>query len=135
MVATARDFFNTGATKSLTYRKNQLSLLKKMLLEKKTQLLDALHADLKKPIEEALVTEFLLSMNEVDEALNNLEEWAKPYYPSKDLAFVLDTCLVRKEPKGKEILQDYIYLYLHMFRKGLLTHLLRIKITNNININ
>ena len=43
-----RKFYETGATRSYEFRKEQLVKLKKMLLEKEQEIYDALFTDLKK---------------------------------------------------------------------------------------
>jgi aldehyde dehydrogenase (NAD+) len=73
-----RTFFNCGATKPVAYRKANLKVLKKVILENEQKIYDALYADLKKCKESAWITEIGMVINEIDYAIKKLDSWAKP---------------------------------------------------------
>ncbi len=80
-----RKFYETGATRSYEFRKEQLVKLKKMLLEKEQEIYDALFTDLKKNKEEAYATELGFVLSELNLTLNNLKRWMQPKTVSSDL--------------------------------------------------
>ena len=51
-----RAFYESGATQSLAWRKQQLQLLKNAILKHEQQLYDALYSDLKRSAYESCVT-------------------------------------------------------------------------------
>jgi aldehyde dehydrogenase (NAD+) len=57
MLAEIRSYFNSGATRTYSFRKEQLLKLKRSLLQHEKEIYDALFADLKKSPEETWVTE------------------------------------------------------------------------------
>ena len=63
---TQQEFFATGETRPLSFRLEQLSKLKNILLHHQTEILHALQRDLHKCETEALFTEFLLVIREID---------------------------------------------------------------------
>ena len=69
-----RQYFNTGATKSYTFRKQQLLALKKAVAANEQEIYDALYVDLHKSKEECWVTENGFFMAELKDTLANLYE-------------------------------------------------------------
>jgi len=70
--------FKTGATKSLSWRFSQLDALEHFLMEREQDILDALHADLRKPAMEAFSSEIGFAISELHLARKNLARWMKP---------------------------------------------------------
>ena len=75
-------FYRTGATRPISYRKEQLKKLKQALTKYETRIADALFTDLKKSPEEAYGTETGLVHSEISNTLRNLHKWLD----SKDAA-------------------------------------------------
>ena len=73
-----RTYFKTGATRSYTFRKEQLLSLKRSVLNHEENLYEALYADLKKSKEESWVTETGLLIAEINTALKNLHASMRP---------------------------------------------------------
>ncbi|HAM97770.1 MAG TPA: aldehyde dehydrogenase [Marinilabiliales bacterium] len=73
-----REFFKTGQTKNLMFRKSQLLTLKNALQTHEQQFLDAIDSDFKKGPFDAYATEFALIFHEIELALKNLKKWSKP---------------------------------------------------------
>ena len=63
LILQQRRFFNTGATRPLVFRQEQLRLLQSVIETRETEILHALRADLRKPAHEAYTREigFVLS--------------------------------------------------------------------------
>ena len=77
-VAGLRDYFASGATHSLSWRKQQLNSLKKLLKNEEGELLAALQADLGKCDYEGWVTEVGFVRAELQHSLKKLASWMKP---------------------------------------------------------
>ena len=78
IVQRQRAFFQSGATRSLEFRRVQLRKLHDALLARESALLAALHADLRKSPQEAYATEIGLVLAEIRHALRHLPGWMKP---------------------------------------------------------
>ena len=78
VVGRLRATFNTGVTRPLDWRVDQLQRLRALLVENEQELLDALWADLRKNAAEAKMQEIDFTVADIDEALANLENWLKP---------------------------------------------------------
>ncbi len=73
-----REFYNTGATKDLSFRKTQLKKLKKAIIDNEQAIYTALYTDLKKSKEEAWVTELAIVINEIDYFMKNMANLTTP---------------------------------------------------------
>ncbi|RRQ49276.1 aldehyde dehydrogenase [Maribacter algicola] len=78
MVKKQREFFGSGVTKDLKFRKSYLKKLRAAVITYEDRICDALYADFKKPKFESLATETQFVLYELDEALKNLDYWSKP---------------------------------------------------------
>ncbi|MFI7301349.1 aldehyde dehydrogenase family protein [Streptomyces sp. NPDC050121] len=78
VVGRLRATFNTGVTRPLDWRVDQLRRLRALLVENEQELLDALWADLRKNAVEAKMQEIDFTVADIDEALANLESWLEP---------------------------------------------------------
>jgi aldehyde dehydrogenase (NAD+) len=78
VVGRLRATFNTGVTRPLDWRVDQLQRLRALLVENEQELLDALWADLRKNAAEAKMQEIDFTVADIDEALANLESWLEP---------------------------------------------------------
>jgi aldehyde dehydrogenase (NAD+) len=99
-VSKLRRTFQTGKTKPLSYRKEQLYKLHEFLTNEKDGIIEALYKDLRKPPAESHFAEISSVKAEVVDALLNLDEWAEPRNAEKPIAFVLDRVQVRRVPLG-----------------------------------
>jgi aldehyde dehydrogenase (NAD+) len=77
LVTRLRATFDSGKTRPLAWRREQLKALRKMLVEREAELLDALAADLGKPRLEAWATDIGFVINEIDHALKHLRRWTR----------------------------------------------------------
>lgn len=77
VVSRLRATFETGRTRDLDWRRNQLSALSRMLTENERPILEALAADLGKPWFEAWAGDVAASANEADYLRKHLGRWAK----------------------------------------------------------
>ena len=95
-----RSYFNSGATKSYAFRKEQLKKLKESILDHEQEIYEALYADLKKSKEETWVTETGLVISELNAAIKNLQQWMEPQHAATNLLNLPSNSKILKEPLG-----------------------------------
>ena len=95
-----RAFYQTGATRSLEFRRAQLLKLQEALAAHEASLLQALHADLRKPAHEAYTAEIGLVLGEIRHALRHLRTWMKPRRCRAPLLVWPARGFIRPEPRG-----------------------------------
>ncbi|GBP08446.1 Aldehyde dehydrogenase, dimeric NADP-preferring [Eumeta japonica] len=96
----ARDAFNRGITKPIEFRRKQLQNLLRMYEENKGAMIDALHKDLRRCKTEAILLEIDYLINDLNNTLYHLDEWAKPTRPSKGFVNMLDDVVIYNDPYG-----------------------------------
>lgn len=92
--------FQSGRTKSVAFRRRQLDALLRLYEENKDEMAAVLAADLRRPRQEAMVLEVDFLINDINNTLNNLDEWAAVTKPEKGLVNVMDEVLVYNDPFG-----------------------------------
>ena len=95
-----RHYFDSGATRPYSFRKEQLQKLKVAIVKYESQLYDALFADLKKSPEECWVTELGLVLSELNFIEKNLRRWMEPEKVATNLLNLPSKSKVLKEPLG-----------------------------------
>ena len=99
-----KDFFKSGATLDLKFRK---AMLKKFLaaMEKwESALTDALWTDLHKSYEEAYLTEISLVKGEIKTHIKHLEKWARRRKAATPIKLFPSRSYVVKEPLGNSLI-------------------------------
>ncbi|MCU0570472.1 MAG: aldehyde dehydrogenase [Oculatellaceae cyanobacterium Prado106] len=99
LIRQQRDFFQTGQTQDLAFRRRQLKALQQATLNHEAEILAALKADLGKPVFEAYAAD-IGAIREIRYALKNLTDWAKPRRVPTALAAFPARSEVRPEPLG-----------------------------------
>ena len=92
--------FNSGITKTLQFREDQLSKLKNAVLQHEQELYDALYTDLKKSKEEVWVTEIGFFLTELKNTIKNLSSWMKPKCVRTNLLNLPSSSYIYHEPLG-----------------------------------
>jgi aldehyde dehydrogenase (NAD+) len=95
-----RNFFNSGATKTYRFRKQQLKQLQQSILDHEDDLYRALYDDLKKSKEEVWVTETGMVISEINHALSHLKTWMANERVSTNLLNLPSSSHILKEPLG-----------------------------------
>jgi aldehyde dehydrogenase (NAD+) len=95
-----RAFYESGATRTLAWRKQQLRLLKNAILKYEQPLYDALYSDLKRSAEESWVTELGVAIAEINFALRNLSFWMQREKVKTNLVNLPSSSYVIREPLG-----------------------------------
>jgi len=81
-----RAYFATGITKDITFRLEQLRVLRKAVTDNEDAIFHALKEDLSKPAFEAYGGETAILLHEIDHALRHLRCWSKPRRVNTPLA-------------------------------------------------
>ncbi|NWR33181.1 AL3A2 dehydrogenase, partial [Tachuris rubrigastra] len=100
VIARARAAFNSGRSRPLEFRIQQLKSLERMVQEKEKEILAALHADLHKSGPNAYSHEILGVLGELALAMEKLPSWAAPQPVKKNLMTMRDEVFVNFEPLG-----------------------------------
>jgi aldehyde dehydrogenase (NAD+) len=95
-----RSYFASGVTKDLSFRREQLGVLRKALHACEHSLFHALKEDLGKPAFEAYGGEMAIVINEIDHAVRHLRCWAKPRRVRTPLSHFPATSAIHPEPFG-----------------------------------
>ncbi|NXE43554.1 AL3A2 dehydrogenase, partial [Ptilorrhoa leucosticta] len=100
IVGRARAAFNSGRSRPLEFRIQQLKALERMVQEKEKEILAALKADLNKSGPDAYGHEILGVLRELVLAMEKLPSWAAPHPVKKDLLTMRDEAYIGYEPLG-----------------------------------
>ena len=92
--------FESGITRSYSFRRQQLKKLKQAILQHEKELYAALEDDLKKNAEESWVTEVGFVIAEINHALHHLRSWMQPEKVSTNLLNFPSNSKVVSEPMG-----------------------------------
>lgn len=98
IISRQRQFFATGKTKEVNFRREQLQQLKAAIKESSGAILDALYADLHKPEFEGYFE--LAVTQDIDYALKHLKSWVKPKKVKTPLTQFPSTGRIYPEPLG-----------------------------------
>lgn len=99
-LAAMRQFFNTGATKSYQFRKEQIQKLRKVVEAHEEEIYEALYNDLHKSKEECWATENGFFLTELKETLSNLKYWMEPEPVTTNLLNLPSSSKIIREPLG-----------------------------------
>jgi len=100
LIARQRQHFQTGATRPLTYRQEQLRRLQTAIEAREEALLGALHADLHKSPHEAYTSEIGFILSDIRHALKHLPAWMTPQRRGLPLMAWPGRAAVHPEPFG-----------------------------------
>ncbi|MEH2247072.1 aldehyde dehydrogenase [Nostoc sp.] len=99
MLQNQREFFQTGKTKDVNFRIEQLKNLKQAIIEHEQSIVEALQADLHKPELESYLTEIGV-IKEIDYAIKHLKNWTKPKKAAVSFDFFSYSAQIYPEPLG-----------------------------------
>lgn len=95
-----REFFKTGKTLDIAFRREKLKALGQALKEWEKPLLGALMKDLHKSEEESILTELSIVSGEVRNHQKHLKSWSKPDKRPTPLKMMPSKCWITYEPLG-----------------------------------
>lgn len=93
-------FFESGATLSYKYRKEQLKKLYRVVVDHEEQILAAIKKDFAKPEFESYATEVGLLLEEINYVLENLKGWMEPERVNTPLSSWPSKSYILPHPKG-----------------------------------
>lgn len=100
IVKKQRAFFNTGKSKSVEFRIEQLKKLRSLIVQNEKAITKALYDDLRKSEFEAYATEVGIVLVELDDMLKNIQSWSKKQRVKTPLFHQLGTSWRYPEPYG-----------------------------------
>lgn len=100
LVNKQRQFFNTGKTKDVEFRIQQLKKLRQLIVDNEQGIMDALKKDLNKSPMEAYGTEIGFMIADIDHTLKDIRTLAKPRKVKTPLFHQLGSSWVQAEPFG-----------------------------------
>src|SRR6267154_1905279 len=77
LVEAQRAYFNSNATKSVTYRVQQLKRLHSILKANESAIFKAIHTDYQKSEFDSFLTEFLVLYDDLEIAIRKVSRWTK----------------------------------------------------------
>ncbi len=93
-------YFASGATRSASWRKRQLTAFLSLLKNEEKAIAEALNKDLHKSYEEAFLTEIGYLIKDAQFLLKNLEKWMKPQRHSTPMLAFPAKSYIQAEPLG-----------------------------------
>lgn len=100
ILASQRQFFNSGRTKNLEFRLENLSRLKKAIIQNEAAILEALKRDLCKSAYEGYLTEIGLALEEIRFVSRHLRSWTKPRKVRTPYVLWFGSSAIHPEPYG-----------------------------------
>ena len=100
LVDASRQTFEGGRSRPLSWRRQQLDALSRLITERETEICDALHADLGKPALEAFAAEVAIVGSDIEYIKKHLAGWMKPQKVSTPVLLQPASARVRQEPRG-----------------------------------
>ncbi len=95
-----RDFFQTGTTLDVAWRKKQLKALRASISNHESAILKALHEDLGKSDFEGFATELGIVYSEIDQHLKHLDAWSRPKRVRSTILSFPSRSYIVKQPLG-----------------------------------
>ena len=99
-----REFFQSGLTRSMTFRKKQLHHLKQSIVKNESRIFEALAKDLGKSPYESYLTECGILLEEIKFCLKNVENWSKPKKVPTPLVHFPASSRIYPEPFGVSLI-------------------------------
>lgn len=100
IVMRQRAFFDTGVTRSYSFRLQSLHTLLECIRTNEEAIYTALYQDLRKPRTEAYLTEYAFLMEEIKYAIKYLRQWMKPIRASMNLIALPGRAMIESIPYG-----------------------------------
>lgn len=100
LINNQKKYFNTGVTKPIAFRKEQLKKLKSTISKYEKEVKEALYKDLRKSDFEAYTTEIGIVYASISHALKNLEDWMHPITVPTPVQFQPGKSMIVHDPYG-----------------------------------
>lgn len=96
----ARAAFASGVSRPVSWRREQLRALVRMVRENEAQICESLYADLRRPPFEGVLADTAAVLSEAQHALAHLDEWVADERVSTPVALLPGSSVVHKDPLG-----------------------------------
>ena len=100
LINSQKAFFKSQKTKAVEYRLSLLKDLKKEIISKEQAIYEALHKDFKKSEFETYISEYALTLSELNLAIKNLKKWNKPNRVKASILSFPSSDYIYQEPYG-----------------------------------
>jgi len=100
LINSQKAFFKSQKTKAVEYRLSLLKDLKKEIISKEQTIYEALHKDFKKSEFETYISEYALTLSELNLAIKNLKKWNKPNRVKASILSFPSSDYIYQEPYG-----------------------------------
>ncbi|MBQ9630615.1 MAG: aldehyde dehydrogenase family protein, partial [Treponema sp.] len=100
LVQSQREFFFSGKTRSYTFRKNALCILRDAIIKNEKEIMDALLKDFNKCYFETYMTEIGIVLDEIKFHLKHLKKWIKTKSVRTPLSHFPSRSFIVPEPRG-----------------------------------
>lgn len=104
LIQSQKNYFLTGKTKSIKFRKNSLLKLKQEIIKREQDIIAALYEDFKKPEFESVLSETEIVLSELNLTIKNLNSWAKPKRVFPSMLNFPSTDKIYSEPYGNVLI-------------------------------
>lgn len=104
IVQSQREYFASGVTRGVNFRREQLKKLREALEHYEPQLLDALWQDLHKSNREAFLTEMSIVYGEISYALRHIKKWVRRKSVRPELKVLPSRSYIQYEPLGVSLI-------------------------------
>ena len=98
------EFFATGQTDDITFRIENLELLKKIIKQNEKAIINSLKEDLGKHPVESYVTEIGIVLKEISLFLKNIKKWSQPEKVKTSLLHFRSSSYIYQEPYGNVLI-------------------------------
>lgn len=99
-IADMRCYYNSGKTRSVSFRIEQLRKLKSMIRAHEDEIIQSLHHDLKKPPFESYAGEIGIMYVEIEHAIRHVRQWSRPKRVATPIIHFLSSSRIYQEPYG-----------------------------------
>ncbi len=100
LIASQNEFFNSNATKNISFRIEQLKKFKKIIQDNETELYKAIYADFGKSEFETYASELSILYHEINTFIKNIKSWSRCMRVSTGLANFPAKSYIITEPLG-----------------------------------
>ncbi len=104
IIKAQRAYFRSGATRKITFRRQQLELLERALKQWEKPLAEALWKDLHKSYEEAYMTEISIVLGEIRNHRKHLRGWSRPTSVLSPIKMFPSCSHIITEPLGSALI-------------------------------
>lgn len=104
MIASQRNFYFTGKTKTVAFRKEMLIKLRDAIVVNEDAITEALHKDLGKSSFESYVTEIGFVLSSISDMLKNIDDWMKPKPARTPIHLQPSKSFIVREPYGSVLI-------------------------------